>query len=138
MSQFSEATILESVRQSGLNVESESDDIISDSQADSSWDSEVVDDTDDDPTFDPNVAGPSSGRPRHTLYPLARPNLQTFESHSSDEEENPPQAPRPRPEDGRSRPVAGRARPRGNRARGIGPRGRYQTTLQSSLVVGTR
>lgn len=62
-----------------------------------------MDDTHDDPTFNPNVAEPfSASRPRHSLFPLAKPNSQqSFDS--SDEEEHPPQVPR-------SRPVAERSR----------------------------
>lgn len=93
-----------------MNVASESN-IVGDSQADSSSESgsEVVDDTDDDPTFDPDVAGPSSdNRPRHSVFPLPRPNLQqAFKSDASDEDENPPQVPRPRPVAGTARSVAG-------------------------------
>lgn len=80
-----------------------------------------MDNTDDDPIFNPNIAEPFSvSRPRHSLFPLAKPNSQqTFDSDSSDEEEHPPQVPRPRPVAGRAGPVAGRARPVAGRARQV-------------------
>lgn len=98
-----------------------------------------MDDTDDDPTFNPNIDEPfSASRPRHSLFPLAKPNSQqTFDS--SVEEEHPPQVPRSRPVAGRSRPVAGRARQVAGRARPVASRSilsciTYQLTLPLVLA----